>query len=72
MDMIRALGGHPSWCLAHVTQNGEPVGKQHVATGGEGIGPLAGDAVRAMYGMPDGSVAKAIIQKPDVLASVTQ
>ena len=57
MDMIRALGGHPQWCFAHVTQDGKPISKQDVADGAEGIGPLAGDAVRAMYAMPDGSTA---------------
>ena len=57
MDMIRALGGHPRWCFADVMQGGEPVAKRHVFEGNEGIGPLAGDAVRAMYGMADGSTA---------------
>lgn len=57
MDMIRALGGHPQWCFAHVTQDGHPVTRQDVVEGNEGIGPLAGDVVRAMYGMPDGSTA---------------
>jgi predicted dehydrogenase len=57
MDMIRALGGHPQWCFASVEQQGKPVSKSDVAEGAEGIGPLAGDTVRAMYGMPDGSTA---------------
>ncbi|HVC93551.1 MAG TPA: Gfo/Idh/MocA family oxidoreductase [Pirellulales bacterium] len=57
MDMIRALAGHPKWCFANVTQAGRPVTKADVAEGAEGIGPLAGDAVHAMYGMADGSAA---------------
>lgn len=57
MDMIIALGGAPQWCFARVTQEGEPVSAEHVAPGNEGIGLLAGDAVHAMYGMPDGSTA---------------
>ncbi len=57
MDMIRALAGHPSWCFARVTQDGKPVAANHVSDGAEGIGPLAGDAISAMYGMPDGSLA---------------
>ncbi|MDA1277500.1 MAG: Gfo/Idh/MocA family oxidoreductase [Verrucomicrobia bacterium] len=57
MDMIRALGGHPEWCFARVTQEGKPVTKRNVTDGAEGIGPLAGDAVHAMYGMSDGSTA---------------
>lgn len=57
MDMIRAIGGHPTWCFASVTQDGRPITASDVVDGNEGIGPLAGDAVRAMYGMPDGSTA---------------
>ncbi|MEK6246927.1 MAG: gfo/Idh/MocA family oxidoreductase, partial [Planctomycetales bacterium] len=57
MDMIRAIGGDPKWCFASVQQDGEPVARRHVQQGAEGIGPLAGDAVNAMYGMPDGSTA---------------
>lgn len=57
MDQIRALGGHPQWCFASVTQGGRPMTTADVAPGKEGIGPLAGDAVRALYGMPDGSTA---------------
>lgn len=57
MDLIRSLGGHPTWCQARVTQSGEPVRAADVAEGNEGLGPLAGDAVHAMYGMPDDAVA---------------
>lgn len=57
MDMIRYLGGHPQWCFARVMQDGHPIAKDDVVEGAEGIGPLAGDAVTAMYGMPDGSMA---------------
>ena len=57
MDMIRVLGGHPEWCFARVTEGGEPITVEHVAEGNEGIGPLAGDSIHAMYGMPDGSTA---------------
>ena len=57
LDAIHALAGRPKWCFAHVTQDGQPVTRKHVHEGNEGIGPLAGDAVRAMYGMPDGSTA---------------
>lgn len=57
MDMIRALGGHPTWCFAQVTQDGRPVSKRDVVNGNEGIGPLAGDSVAAMYGMSDGATA---------------
>ncbi|HEX7449849.1 MAG TPA: Gfo/Idh/MocA family oxidoreductase, partial [Pirellulales bacterium] len=57
MDAIRAIGGHPAWCFARVMQNGRLVTKADVAEGSEGIGPLAGDSVSAMYGLADGSTA---------------
>ncbi|HQU44158.1 MAG TPA: Gfo/Idh/MocA family oxidoreductase [Pirellulales bacterium] len=57
MDAIRALAGHPAWCFARVTSGGHPVAKADVVEGAEGIGPLAGDAVTAMYGLPGGTTA---------------
>ncbi|HVX12514.1 MAG TPA: Gfo/Idh/MocA family oxidoreductase [Pirellulales bacterium] len=57
MDMIRALAGHPTWCFARVTQSGHPVTKADVMEGNEGIGPLAGDAVTALFGLADGATA---------------
>lgn len=43
MNLIHYFGGSPRWCFATVLQDGEPVTKQHVAPGNEGIGALAGD-----------------------------
>ena len=57
MNMMHALTGAPTWCFATVEQGGKPVTKEHVREGNEGIGPLAGDRLRAMYGMPDGATA---------------
>jgi predicted dehydrogenase len=57
LDMIHALGGKPKWCQATVWWKGERVSKKDVFAGPEGIGPLAGDEVQAMYGMQDGSTA---------------
>lgn len=57
LDMIHALGGKPKWCNAKLWWKGQPVTKQDVFEGPEGIGPLAGDEVQATYGMPDGSTA---------------
>ena len=57
MDAIRALAGHPAWCFARVTQAGHPITKADVAEGNEGIGPLAGDSVTAVYGLADGATA---------------
>ncbi len=57
MNLIHTLGGESSWCFASVLQDGHPVTAQDVAPGAEGIGPLAGDTVHAMYGLDDGVTA---------------
>jgi predicted dehydrogenase len=57
MDLIRLFGGDPKWCFAQVTKAGIPITKADVADGNEGYGPLAGDGVVAMYGMPQGTTA---------------
>jgi predicted dehydrogenase len=57
MDLMRNLGGNAQWCMARVAQEGRPVARRDVVEGNEGIGPLAGDDVRAMYGMSDGASA---------------
>jgi predicted dehydrogenase len=57
MDLMRLLGGDPRWCFGVVTQAGRPIVTSDVAEGAEGIGPLAGDAVNAMYGMGGGATA---------------
>lgn len=56
-DLIRALGGNAEWCYARVYNEGHPVTKSDVYEGNEGIGPLAGDAVHAMYGLESGAKA---------------
>ncbi|MGQ9732081.1 MAG: Gfo/Idh/MocA family protein [Candidatus Zipacnadales bacterium] len=50
MDLMRFLAGDPQWCFARVTEGDVPVTRQHVREGAEGIGPLAGDTITAMYG----------------------
>jgi len=57
LDMLQALGGRPQWCYAEVRLKGQPVTKADLRDGPEGIGPLAGDEIVAMFGMPDTSVA---------------
>ncbi|MBI3921808.1 MAG: Gfo/Idh/MocA family oxidoreductase [Armatimonadetes bacterium] len=54
MDLIRLLVGDPKWCFARVLEEGERVSRKHVREGAEGLGPLAGDCVDAVYGF-DGS-----------------
>ena len=55
LDLMRTIGGHPEWCFAHVTQNGAAITRRNVVDGPDGLGLLAGDAVRAMYGVSYGS-----------------
>jgi predicted dehydrogenase len=57
MDLIRCFAGDANWCVGRVTEKGRPITKADVVEGAEGIGPLAGDSVAAMYGMADGATA---------------
>jgi predicted dehydrogenase len=57
MNLIHHLGGEPYWCFGTVQQDGHPIGPDDVHAGAEGIGPLAGDTVQAMYGLADGATA---------------
>jgi len=57
MNLIGAFAGEPNWCCAEVLQDGRPITRADVKNGNEGIGPLAGDTVNAMYGMDDGVTA---------------
>jgi len=57
MNLMNYFGGQPTWCFGRVEQNGQPVTKADVKDGNEGIGPLAGDRVSAMYGMDSGIAA---------------
>jgi predicted dehydrogenase len=50
LDLFRALLGDARWAFARVTDGGQPLGPASVRPGAEGIGPLAGDRVDALYG----------------------
>ena len=50
LDLCHDLLGEPEWCFARVTERGRAVGSGDVRQGAEGIGPLAGDRVDALYG----------------------
>src|SRR5258708_36997657 len=56
-DLMRLLAGDASWCFAQVLQSGKPVTKAQVRTGGEGMGPVAGDQINAVYGFGKGGTA---------------
>ncbi len=49
MDLMRFFGGDPQSCFAQVHANGRPITKADVRAGAEGIGPLAGDEIHAVY-----------------------
>jgi predicted dehydrogenase len=48
-DLMRYFAGDAEWCFAQVTQSGRPVTRADVREGNEGLGPLAGDGVDAMF-----------------------
>ena len=50
LDLCHDLLGEPAWTFARVTSEGHPVGPADVRDGAEGIGPLAGDRIDAMFG----------------------
>ncbi len=53
LDMIRAIHGAPSSCFARVGWKGHAVTADDVFDGPEGIGPLTGDNLQAVYQMKD-------------------
>jgi predicted dehydrogenase len=56
-NLISMLGGAPEWCMSRVLRSGRPIRKEDVADGAEGIGPLAGDEIHAMYRLAGGAMA---------------
>lgn len=70
MDLCRDLLGEPAWCFAKVTERGEPITKASVREGAEGLGPLAGDRVDAVYGfVKHPAVVHFATTRPDAGAS---
>jgi predicted dehydrogenase len=49
-DLWHDLLGEPAWCFARVSERNVAVGPTHIRAGAEGIGPLAGDRVDAIFG----------------------
>jgi predicted dehydrogenase len=56
-NLTQHFGGAARWCFGSVYQEGRPIRAEDVAEGNEGIGPLAGDNVRAMYRLEGGAAA---------------
>ncbi|ADB16970.1 oxidoreductase domain protein [Pirellula staleyi DSM 6068] len=57
LNLVHHFGGEPEWCFAQIRENGAPITKKNVREGAEGIGPLAGDRVDAMFGLASGATA---------------
>jgi len=55
MNLMHYFAGEPLWCFARLLQDGRPVTAADVQPGAEGIGPLAGDNVAAVYGLAGGA-----------------
>ena len=53
-DLLDALAGKPLSCSAEIRKEGKLVEKRDVAEGNEGLGPLAGDEVHAIWRMENG------------------
>jgi len=57
LDIMRVFTGDPETCYATVKFKGRPVTSADVTEGNEGIGPLAGDAINAMYTFKGNNIA---------------
>jgi predicted dehydrogenase len=55
LDLMHCLGGRPEWCFGAVCRQGRPIRPQDLRPGAEGIGPLAGDEVHAVYRLRGGA-----------------
>jgi len=56
LDLMVDLGGAPAWCEATVSQEGRPITAADATAGPEGIGPIAGDSIHAMFGLANGPI----------------
>lgn len=57
LNLIHHLAGEPTWVQASIRQQGRDVEPGDMVEGNEGLGPLAGDCVQAMYGLSSGATA---------------
>src|SRR5262245_61064168 len=59
MDLMRFLAGDARWCYSRVgvveKERVRPATKADIRDGGEGMGPVAGDHITAMYGFDKGT-----------------
>ena len=57
-DFLWQLFGAPHWCHAHVTQDGRSVTPTDLQPGGEGMGLVAGNGIKAYYAFKGGIAAE--------------
>lgn len=55
LDLMRYFAGDATSCYATITKQGQPVTKSDIVPGNEGLGPLAGDGVNAMFTLSSGA-----------------
>jgi predicted dehydrogenase len=69
MDLMRVFAGDCRWCYAQVGMMAQPrvnsVTRAEVREGGEGMGPMAGDHIVAMYGFDKGVVGHFATHRAD-------
>jgi predicted dehydrogenase len=53
MNLMHHFAGEPKWCFAKVNQDQRDLRPNDVMEGNEGLGPLAGDDVEAMFGFAE-------------------
>ena len=53
-DLMIAIAGRPEWVFGQVTVQGRDATRADVRQGTEPVGPIAGDAISAMFGFPPG------------------
>lgn len=67
MDLMRFVAGDARWCYARVGLTGKervaPATRDDVRQGGEGMGPIAGDHITAMFGFDKSAVGYFASQK---------
>lgn len=56
-DFLWQLFGAPLWCHAHITQDGRSVTPADLRPGAEGMGPVAGNGIKAYYAFSGGFAA---------------
>lgn len=54
LDLMRYFAGDATACYATVTKKGQPLVKSDLVPGNEGLGPMGGDGVNAMFTLSSG------------------